>query len=159
MEEDEILKRAVRSMDSTVIRTPDEAEARVIYLTKAAAEVNESISQELGKVLGYPWYKDNQEIFPGATIEDGVCVGDAVAESLAVDASKRILELEKALRPFAQFEYLEDENIHDNVGIWQTPGLIRQMGVTYGHFRKARLVLGWRVLKQADNSPDKPSER
>lgn len=48
------------------------------------------IEQILGKALGYPWYWDDQENFPGATKEDGVCVGDHVAATLAMEAADRI---------------------------------------------------------------------
>ena len=35
----------------------------------------EHVEQEVGKTLGFPWYKDDQKNFPGATEEHGVCVG------------------------------------------------------------------------------------
>lgn len=54
------------------------------------SKVNDEICQTLGKALGYPWFKDDQENFPGATEANGVCVGDHVAESLADEAAKRI---------------------------------------------------------------------
>lgn len=56
-----------------------------------------NIQQILGKALHYPWYKDDQKNFPGATEENGVCVGDHVAESLAMEAAKRIRDLESAV--------------------------------------------------------------
>ena len=52
------------------------------------------IEQILGKVLGYPMYKDDQKNFPGATEADGVCVADNTACSLANEAAKRIEDLE-----------------------------------------------------------------
>ena len=55
------------------------------------------IEQILGKALGYPWFKDDQKNFPSATEEDGVCVGDHVAETLAMEAAKKIAQLEKEL--------------------------------------------------------------
>ena len=55
------------------------------------------IEQTLGKALGYPWFKDDQKNFPGATDADGVCVGDHVAASLAMEAADKILTLEEAL--------------------------------------------------------------
>jgi hypothetical protein len=45
------------------------------------------IEQMLGEVLGYPWYKDDQENFPNATEADGVCVGHETAWSLAANAA------------------------------------------------------------------------
>jgi hypothetical protein len=48
------------------------------------------VEQTLGKALDYPWYKDDQKNFPGATEADGVCTGDNVAETLALEAAHRI---------------------------------------------------------------------
>ena len=55
----------------------------------------EKIEQILGKVLGYPWYKDDPKNFPTATEADGVCVGIETAWSLAMIAADRIKELEE----------------------------------------------------------------
>lgn len=62
-------------------------------LRSIMSKVNEEISQTLGKALGYPWFKDDQKNFPEATEENGVCVGDHVAETLAREAAKRIAYL------------------------------------------------------------------
>ena len=56
------------------------------------------IEQTLGRALGYPWYKDDQKNFPGSTDEDGVCVGDHVAESIAAEAAHRIELLREEIR-------------------------------------------------------------
>ena len=48
------------------------------------------IRQTLGKALGYPWFKDDQNNFPGATEENGVCVGEHVAVTLAMEAAKQL---------------------------------------------------------------------
>ena len=55
------------------------------------------IQQALGKALGYPWYKDDPKNFPGSTEKDGVCVGDHVAETLALEAARKISDLELAV--------------------------------------------------------------
>ena len=55
----------------------------------------EKIEQILGKALGYPWYKDDPDIFPKATEADGVCVGIETAWSLAMIAADKIKELEE----------------------------------------------------------------
>ena len=55
----------------------------------------EKIEQILGKALGYPWYKDDPDLFPKATEADGVCVGVETAWSLAMIAADRIKELEE----------------------------------------------------------------
>lgn len=63
-------------------------------LIRGFQKSSHEIEQTLGRALGYPWFKDDRKNFPGATEEDGVCVGDHVAESLAAEAAKRIKELE-----------------------------------------------------------------
>ncbi len=63
-------------------------------LRQAAAETGEAVEQTLGKALGYPWYKDDPVNFPEATEADGVCVGEHVPESIALEAAQRILKLE-----------------------------------------------------------------
>ena len=73
-----------------------QSEARVKMLEKAGSTVNEEICQTLGKALGYPWIKDDQKNFPGATESDGVCVGEHVAESIAAEAARKISQSEAA---------------------------------------------------------------
>ena len=53
------------------------------YLIRSYIKSNHEIEQACGKALGYPWYKDDQKNFPGATEEDGVCVNGYVAEIVA----------------------------------------------------------------------------
>jgi hypothetical protein len=50
----------------------------------------ESIQQKLGKALGYMRYCDDQVNFPGSTTDDGVFVGEHVAETLAMEAANRL---------------------------------------------------------------------
>lgn len=59
------------------------------------AKQNEEICQTLGGVLGYPWFRDDQKNFPGATEEDGVCVGVHVAETIAEEAAQEVDKLKK----------------------------------------------------------------
>jgi hypothetical protein len=54
------------------------------------ARENDEICQILGRALGYPWFKDDQMNFPGATEANGVCVGDHVAVTLAMEAARKI---------------------------------------------------------------------
>ena len=71
-----------------------EAKELVEFYKKACEKMEEEICQTLGQVLGfYPWYKDDQKNFPGATEKDGVCVGDHVAESIAMEAAAEIIRL------------------------------------------------------------------
>ncbi len=56
-----------------------------------------NVEQTLGKILGYPWYKDDKKNFPDATEEDGVCVGEDTIETLADRAAERIRHLEEEI--------------------------------------------------------------
>jgi hypothetical protein len=72
----------------------DPRDAEIDRLRSACAKENEFICQVLGQALGYPWFKDDQGNFPGATESHGVCVGDHVAATLAMEAADRIRKLE-----------------------------------------------------------------
>lgn len=74
----------------------------------------EKIEQILGKALGYPWYKDEPDIFPNATEADGVCVGIETAWSLAMLAADKIKELEDKLKNATTFEIKIIDNIFCN---------------------------------------------
>jgi hypothetical protein len=63
----------------------------------AMLKTNEEVQQILGKVLNYPWFKDDQKNFPGATEQHGVCVGDHVTETIAEEAAAKIRALEAEL--------------------------------------------------------------
>jgi hypothetical protein len=49
----------------------------------------DACEQIAGKVLGYPWFKDDQKNFPGATEADGVCIGEHVAETIVEELARR----------------------------------------------------------------------
>lgn len=70
-------------------------EAQWAVVVNAMAKENDEICQILGKALGYPWYKDDQKNFPGCSELDGVCPGDHVAVSLAIEAAEWIKERRK----------------------------------------------------------------
>lgn len=74
--------------------TMNEAAAEIEKLRAAYSNLQNDVQQTLGKVLGYPWFKDDQKNFPGATEDNGVCVGDHVAESIAVEAAAEIEKLQ-----------------------------------------------------------------
>ena len=79
-------------------------------LRKAAVDQNQEIEQTLGAALGYPRYCDNLESFPDATEDDGVCVGDHVAETLAEEAAARIVTLQSGKGvAFPDYEFLYRE--------------------------------------------------
>lgn len=61
-----------------------ELEAENARLLDACVQQEREMQQVLGKALGYPYYADDQVTFPGATVEDGVCVFEDTASSLAV---------------------------------------------------------------------------
>ena len=51
------------------------------------------IEQTLGKVLGFPWRYKNQDVFPGATEEDGIETGHLQPVDIAYLAAKEITNL------------------------------------------------------------------
>lgn len=59
------------------------------------AKLDNEICQILGKVLKYPWYKDDPKNFPDATESDGICVGEHTAETIAMEAAAKIERLQK----------------------------------------------------------------
>ncbi len=91
-----------RKLRAEVERWRDDA----LRLREGAARMDDEVCQTLGEALGFPWYKDDQENFPGAALRHGVCVGDHVAESLAVEAAHEIerlrAEVERLRRPEAE---------------------------------------------------------
>lgn len=70
-----------------------EAADEIERLYTAYYKNENEICQTLGKALGYPCFKDDQKNFPGATEEDGVCVGEHVAVTLAQEAANEIERL------------------------------------------------------------------
>jgi hypothetical protein len=77
--------------------TMGELRAEIARLRTALSKQNDEICQTLGRALGYPKFCDDQQTFPGATESSGVCTGDHVAESIAVEAAKRIESLRAAV--------------------------------------------------------------
>lgn len=70
-----------------------ELEAHIKTITEGCARENLNIEQICGEALGYPRYCDDQENFPGATEEDGVCVGEHVAASIASELAGKYRDL------------------------------------------------------------------
>lgn len=79
------------------LKMAHEAAAEIERLRAAYHRTQSEVQQTLGKALGYPWFKDDQKNFPGATEANGVCVGDHVAESLANEAAAKIEHLRMLL--------------------------------------------------------------
>ena len=59
-----------------------------------AIKMDDGDNTRAKQMLGYPWFKDDQVNFPGATEEQGVCVGDHVAATLSMDAARKIEKAE-----------------------------------------------------------------
>lgn len=57
----------------------------------------DEVEQTLGKALGFPWFKDDQKNFPGATEANGVCIGEHTAGTLAQSAAEKLANLEHDL--------------------------------------------------------------
>ena len=74
----------------------DAARAEVARLRLCASKINEEICQTLGRALGYPRFADDPVNFPGYE-DDDVCVGDHVAETIAMEAARRIETYKKRL--------------------------------------------------------------
>lgn len=98
----------LRSLSSQSLSL-SEAREEIERLRGAFAASNDDICQTLGKALGYPWFKDDQKNFPGATEANGVCVGDHVAESIAAEAANRFdaLKADMAVVLRAELDRLE----------------------------------------------------
>ena len=62
----------------------EQAEARIVALKNAISTNEDAIQQTLGKALGYPNYPPRS---------DSVCVGEHVAETLAIEAARKIEQL------------------------------------------------------------------
>jgi hypothetical protein len=77
-----------KAIDAAVKATAETARLRA-----ACAKEDDGIQQALGKALRYPWYKDDQVNFPGATEVNGVFVGEHVAATLADEAAAKIVEM------------------------------------------------------------------
>lgn len=87
-------------------------------LRHGLSKVNEEVCQTLGKALRYPWFKDDQTNFPDSTEKQGVCVGDHVAESIAVEAARTLKgvqaenqRLRKALQSIVKHQELVSGNM------------------------------------------------
>lgn len=57
------------------------------------------ITQLCGKALGYPWFKDDQKNFPGATEKDGVCIGEHVTVTIVMELAAAYKALKQSYEP------------------------------------------------------------
>ena len=75
-----------------------ELNERIKLLEHGIAKQNLEIEQTCGRVLDYPWFKDDQKNFPGATEKDGVCVGEHVAETIAAELARKYTEAKERIK-------------------------------------------------------------
>ena len=94
-----VLAADIQSDDGVANAAIHEAAVRLEQLSEKIKRLyesilknNQEIEQDCGKVLGYPWFKDDQKNFPGATEKDGVCVGDHVGATIVSELAKRHTE-------------------------------------------------------------------
>ena len=124
-EKPEVLKQLTAEEIATVAHGAIMQKNREIdALRSACAKQDEEICQTLGQALNYPWYKDDQKNFPGATEAEGVCVGEHVAESLAVEAAKKI----DALRAEVERLRMATRGIRSRSGSRESRGGTRRSG-------------------------------
>lgn len=79
------------AIQEAALRLTEQSE-KLKGLRNGILQNNLEIEQTCGKVLGYPWFKDDQKNFPGATEKDGVCVGEHVAATIATELAKKYTE-------------------------------------------------------------------
>ena len=99
--------------------------AEVERLRSGMTADNDVICQVLGRALGYPWFEDDPKNFPGATESNGVCVGDHVAVTLAVEAAQRVAALTEEVAVLTTQRdglHAEVERLH---GLWVEAGNAR----------------------------------
>ena len=81
-----------------ILETDSWDKERVHHTINGLYRECKEVEQTLGKALEYPWYCDDQQNFPGATREDGVCTGIHVAASIAAEAAKVIIKLKTRIK-------------------------------------------------------------
>jgi hypothetical protein len=79
-----------------ILALPQKCDHLTQRLTLAEAS-EEVIGQLAGKALGYPWFKDDQQNFPGATEAEGVCIGEHVAETIVQELVQKYQELQQVV--------------------------------------------------------------
>jgi hypothetical protein len=93
---------------------------RIKRLEHGIAKQNLEIEQTCGKVLDYPWFRDDQKNFPGATEKDGVCVGEHVAETIAAELARKYTEAKERIKRLEEAGNRAIENSYypDRVKVW-----------------------------------------
>lgn len=89
------IKYARTAWQLAVKRCEDEYETEISELKRQCDGYRWHIrecEQIAGKALGYPWYKDDQKNFPGATEADGVCTGGHVGDTIVAELANKYEE-------------------------------------------------------------------
>lgn len=89
-----------------------EVMAETAEVKRLATLTFHEVEQTLGKALGYPWFKDDQKNFPGATEKDGVCVGEHVPETIAAEAARRLVEAKEECAEVTAIAYALESAIN-----------------------------------------------
>jgi len=123
---------ALRGWEDTFRQRVAELEAEAKRLKDAGHKLAHEVEQTAGVALGYPRYCDDQELFPGATDADGVCVGEHVAQTVVSELARKYGEAQaeaKRLRDIpentavvdAAFEaWLTEMGLHDGPDRFRT---------------------------------------
>lgn len=86
-----VLPASLIELAAALIKRGEDAAERRFYTTLDAVE--QIAAQAIG---GYPWYKDDQKNFPGATEADGVCIGDHIPETIVEELANKYRRLKGA---------------------------------------------------------------
>jgi hypothetical protein len=68
-----------------------------------------SVEQALGQALGYPWYRDDEKNVPDATDADGVCTGEHTPSTIALEAGKKITELNAEIKRLKETTFTAEQ--------------------------------------------------
>ncbi len=101
---------------ATVKEDLTKVKAKLAHAEKAYYQTANEVENILGQAMGYPWFKDDQQNFPGATEADGVCVGEHVPASIAEEAAKKLKQL---INPVGPNDYHCAHHDEDAQLIWQ----------------------------------------
>jgi predicted DNA-binding transcriptional regulator YafY len=105
-------KGAMRDFAFNDIMSPEAArsvEANRLELDEA--------QQAAGIALGYPWYKDDQVNFPGATEKDGVCIGEHAGATIVQELAGKFTKLYEFNKMLPFLQALDDQVIEAAQGM------------------------------------------
>jgi hypothetical protein len=73
----------------------DPVQRNAAWLLRMLRRDSDEIEQICGQALGYPWYKDDQANFPGATTDNGVCIGEHVSVTIVAELANAYKALKR----------------------------------------------------------------